>query len=197
MQKIRNKDDLINHYSKCLKYMVSDLDFQRYLGAGAAEKTIKYGDIKDVPSILDLLPEEKDYRIILTEWKKNMGHWCCLLRYGNTIEWFDSFGILPDGELKFVPKFLRKALGEQEHALTRILKKAKEDGFLVIYNKRRFQSQKPGVDTCGRWALSRVVSMLLGYDLEDYQQMIDKRVKETGKPADIVVCDLIPLPMGE
>jgi hypothetical protein len=195
MEKVRTKDDLMNYYQKCLKYMVSDLDFQRWLGAGAKEKTIKYGEIQPHHTIRDLIPEEKDYRIVLTEWKKNLGHWCCLLRYGNTIEWFDSFGTLPDGELKFVPKFLRKALGEQEHALTRLLKEAKKEGFQVIYNKRKFQSQKDGIDTCGRWALSRVVSMLMGYDLEDYQKMIDSKVAETGKPPDVVVCDLMPMPM--
>jgi len=196
MEKVRTKEDLINYYEKCLKYMVSDLDFQRWLGAGAKEKTIKYGDFQDVPSIQELLPEDKDYRIVLTEWKQNMGHWCCLLRYGNTIEWFDSYGVLPDAELKYVPKMMRRFLGEQEHALTRILKKAKEDGFLVIYNKRKFQKQKDGVDTCGRWTLSRVMAMLMGYDLDDYQKMIDKKVAETEKPADIVVCDLVPMPVG-
>ena len=193
MEKVRTKDDLARYYEKALKYMVSDTDFQRWLGQEARDKVIRYSDLQRYSSIQELLPEQKDYRIVLTEWKRNVGHWCCLLRYGDVIEWFDSYGTAPDGELRFVPERMKHILGEDRRILSALLKKAKEEGFTVIYNRKKLQHEGD-VSTCGRWTLSRIVTMKLGYDLDDYLKLIDKQVKGGGKPTDIVVIDLIPMP---
>ena len=84
--------------------MLSDTDFERYFGSGVKQKIIKYSDLAHYPTMQDLLPEEKDYRIVLTENKPNSGHWCALLRNGNNYEWWDSYdSYLTIPTLRFLP----------------------------------------------------------------------------------------------
>ena len=85
------KQKVLDYYEKELQKMLSDTDFERYFGSGVKQKIIKYSDLAHYPTMQDLLPEEKDYRIVLTENKPNSGHWCALLRNGNNYEWWDSY----------------------------------------------------------------------------------------------------------
>ena len=62
-----------------LAKMISDEDFNRYF-ADAPQKLLKYSDLANIHNIDELLPEEQDYRIILTESQRNSGHWCCILK---------------------------------------------------------------------------------------------------------------------
>ena len=60
-------------------------------------KIIEYNDLADYNEITDLLNKPIDYVIILIETTAdNVGHWVCVLRYGNTIESFNSYGEAPD-----------------------------------------------------------------------------------------------------
>jgi len=187
------KQRLIEHYEKLLSTMLSDADITNYLGGGK-EKIVKYSELADYATLADLLPEERDYRIILTESKRNQGHWCALLKYNSkgkeVIEWFDSYSGSPDSELKFIPLAIRKMLGETERHLTRLLKTA-DDKQSVIYNKKKFQELNDDVDTCGRWVVARVFMNKFGYDLEDFINKMEEIKDDTGKPFDIIVCDLV------
>lgn len=187
----RQREKLIDHYTKCLAYMVSDVDFQRWFGGDVASKIIKYSDLEHVQDIDELLPAKKDFIIILTENKKNEGHWCCLLKYDGLLEWFDPYGGVsgkPDGELSFISKAMKIVLHEDKHYLTRLLK---ESGKKVIWNKEEFQSLSDGVNTCGKWTIARIVMLNCGYTLKEFQDKIKQKMEETGKPPDIIMCDWI------
>jgi hypothetical protein len=187
-----DKEDLFKYYKNCLKYMVSSDDFGRWL-PDCKNKILKYSDLKNYKTIEDLLPENIDYKIILTEWKSNQGHWTCILRYGNIIEWFDSLSGQPDSELKYVPKIISRFLGEDKKILTKLIDTSKN--FTVIYNKKKLQKNIQGIDTCGRWILSRVLGLVLKHqDLVQYLNFIEKIHKSSNKPLDIIVCDLVPMP---
>ena len=190
---VKTKEDLVKHYEKCLEYMVSDSDFSRWLDDSNG-KILRYADLKGYGSIEPLLPGEIDYKIILTEWKRNTGHWCCLLRYGKTIEWFDPLGGMPDSELSFVPEWLRAKLGEDKRILSSLLRDAKAKGFTVIYNKKKLQQDKDGIDTCGRHTLARIMMLKVKhFNLEQYLDFLERQSKQTEKPFDILICDLIPM----
>jgi len=179
------KEKLINHYKKCLSQMISDLDFKRWL---ENPKIYKYSELNNIQNIDEILPEEKDFCIILTENEQNVGHWCCLLKYNGILEWNDSYGEKPDGELKFIPKMTKLLLGESKKPLTRLLKGS---GKKIIYNKEKFQSLKEGINTCGKWSIVRIIFFNCGYTLKDFQDKIKEKVNETGKPPDILICDWI------
>ncbi|NDD59382.1 MAG: hypothetical protein EBZ47_09125, partial [Chlamydiae bacterium] len=84
-------------------------------------KILKYSELANYGNLDELLPDPKDYKVILTESKRNQGHWCCLLKYptkeGCVYEWFDSYSGMPDSELKFIPASVRRMLGESKHHL--------------------------------------------------------------------------------
>lgn len=189
MSKNSAKQREIEKYQKLLSTMLSDADITNYLGGGK-EKIVKYSELADYETLEDLLPEERDYRIVLTESKRNQGHWCALVRNGNTFIWFDSYGAKPDGELKFIPMRIRRMLGEVKHHLTRLLSTTNPSQ-QVIYNKKRFQSLSDDVDTCGRWVVAFVFMNKIGYTLEDFIDKVEQVEDDTGKPSDIIVCDWV------
>ena len=138
-----SKDRLIDNYKKCLRQMTSDSDFQRYFGPECASRVIKYSQLNDYDNIEQLLPNNKDYVIILTEYKRSEGHWCLLYRKDDTLEWFDSYGGKsgkPDGEFSFISKAMQVFLNEDCRCLSKLLKKSDMN---VIYNKAKLQSCTP------------------------------------------------------
>jgi len=179
-------EKLVKTYKLKLAVMMSDSDIRRWLGDG--DYIMKYSELAGYESLRDLLPEDKSFKIILTEDRANQGHWTALLRYDNTVEWFDSIGVKPDGELRYIPNPIRACLGEKVKHLSRLLNTSP---WKVMYNKKKFQSLTQGVNTCGRWVIARVVMMKLGYTLEDFQDFVDHESAETGKPNDVLVVDLI------
>jgi len=179
-------------YIKRLATNISDSDIHRYF-PDAHQNIISYGDIAKYSDINQLLPHDKSYKIILIEDSKNHGHWCCICRYGDTIESFDSYGSGKlEYEFKFIPKFIRKQLGETKPYLENLLKKAKKGGAKIVYNHDRLQADGDGVNTCGRWVILRLLMMKeMNYDLDEFCRFMDKTSAETGKPADILVADFI------
>jgi len=184
------KQKLMQHYQHLLETMINDNDFKRYFGDDVSKKIIKYSDLNKYSNINQLLPNDTDYRIILTENQPNVGHWCAVLKYKNIIEWWDSYGVKPDGEFKYIPSSVRNALGQGGNRLSQLLK-TKSPNQQVYYNKKRFQSGADGINTCGRWTIARVLSMLCGWELDDFIDKVEEKSAETGKPFDILVCDWI------
>ena len=179
----------IERYTKALAVMISSDDFIRFLDDVGNDKILKYSELKNYNTMDELLPNEKDYKIILTESEINSGHWCCILKYNNTIEWFDSYGVKPDGELNFISAGMRKILGEDKHYLSKLIKTIKSpDKF--IYNKKKLQVLKDGINTCGRWSILRLILFKQGYNLDDFLRFIDEYCKNNDIPSDIAVVNL-------
>lgn len=195
-EKNRQKEQLLKKYQKQLAYMVSDGDFERMLGSDAEKKIIKYSELANYQSIHQLLPGERDYRIVLTETKPNSGHWCLLSKYPHkgeiVCEWFDSYGVRPDGELSFISSVMRKVLGEDKNILSKLLDKAKEGGARDVYNKKKFQILADNISTCGRWTMLRAKMMEMGYDLEDFIKFMEKAKDTYNVPFDILAIDFTP-----
>ena len=182
------KQKVINHYIKCLEYMMTDLDFKRYFGDNVP--ILKYSELGNYSNIQELLPEDKSFVIVLTESEYNSGHWCALMRYGKTIEWFDAYGVHPEGQLSFIPDTIKKMLGEDKYHLSKLLKTMPSD-MKFVYNNKKFQVLKDGVNTCGRWVVARILMMRFGYTLPEFIEKLKRKKNETGKPYDVLVCDWI------
>lgn len=183
------KDHLINMYKIELKKMVGESDFVRNLGLDVKNKILKYSELENYNNIDELIPIKNDYRILLLESKKNVGHWVCLIRTGDTLEFFDSYGKTHKGELKFIPKFINKMLNQEDDYLTRIMKSSKNPIFSTLH----LQSNNPNVCTCGRHVICRILTGKAGYDLTAYSKLLNKESKKQKKPIDILMCDWIPL----
>ena len=185
-----------NDTKEKLAKMISDSDFDRYF-SDAHQKLLKYSELANIHNIDELLPEDEDYRIILTESQRNSGHWCVILKYTDPhtgkkyIEWFDSYSGKPDSELAFIPAPINRMLGQDKHYLSKILKTVKEP-YNILYNATKYQKLKDGINTCGRWCILRLMMHHIGYSLADFKKFIKESSKmQNNKPYDILVCDWV------
>ena len=123
-----------------------------------------------------LLPKLKDYAIILYAEDGNIGHWVGLLKYGNLYEFFDSYGLMPGTELKWVNLKTRRTLNEATPCLTNILKQER-----CIYNHIRYQDLGSFAQTCGSHTVRRIYRLLTNsLGLGEYHKFM-KELKEESK----------------
>ena len=184
-----DKDIIIEKYKKELSKMVSTDDFIRNFGVSVVDKILKYSELEPYKTIDELIPEMDDFRIILLESQPKIGHWVCIIKKNNTLEFFDSYGKTHKGELKYIPKFMNKLLNQPDNYLTRILKSSPDP----IFSTLKLQNTNNSVATCGRHVIARILTSKAGYDLTDYQQLIKKECRRREMPPDILICHWVPI----
>jgi len=96
---------------------------------------------------------------LLYEWKEHEGHWVSLIRHGNQLEYFDSYGGevkgMPDAELDNIPKGKYKTQSHQDKPYLSYL--LLDCPYELSYNEFKFQKLDPRVRSCGRWAAARIL----------------------------------------
>lgn len=101
--------------------------------------------------------------IVLYETEPNFGHWVAVLETPEGYEHFDSFGVLPDGELKWCPAWLRHQTGQDvKRLLTMLYLQSLSTGKKVNYNNHKLQGERSM--TCGRWCALRIRNWHLSCD---------------------------------
>ena len=170
-----------------VNYAISNIDIAMYLDN---PNIVKYADLANFDNI-DQVFDGNPYVIILIESGQNKGHWCCLLRYNNSVEIFDSYSGTIDHELSYISKQMKAKLGEKNNCLTNLLKKSE---YTTVVNKYKFQSELGGIDTCGRHVLLRIMMFLCcGMDLNDYIKWFKAVASKLKLSNDLLVVKLIPL----
>lgn len=153
-------------------------------------KIMRYSDLAKYKTITQLLPKDKSYAFILYQHAPNNGHWVLLMRYGNTIEFFCSYGSQIDAPLKWTNPRDRQMLGEAVPYLTNLLKAQKE--FNVVHNPVQYQSKGSDKATCGAHDVMRLSQMLNhGQDLTDYYDYMSQIKKESGLSYDEIVANFV------
>ena len=151
---------------------ITDEDLKNYF-PNTKNFVMKYSDLENIKHLNEILPYDKSFKIILIEQNFNLGHWVLILRYGNVYEFFDSYGLKIDQELKFIHRIQNILLGQNKKYMTELFKKIPK-GFKKIVNRKRLQQVKNKSATCGRWVISRIQLMRMGYNLEEYQDFVKK-----------------------
>jgi hypothetical protein len=169
---------------------MTDLDLEQYTGV-KPEDIIKYSQLKNYASITDLLPKDKSFRIILIEDKYNSGHFVAILRYGDTIEFWNSYAGKPDDDWKFINRMIRAILGENSNELTRLFKNAEDLGFKTTHNTTRVQKLSNNIQTCGRWCVLRIELMKAGYNLPQFITFVKQYAKKLGKSTDYIASKMV------
>ncbi len=120
-------------------------------------RVVTYPQLADAHSIDQLLYPYNSFVVLILLKNEDYGHWVCVLRQSPTrLLFFDSYGIVPDNEFKWISQKKRVSLGEAEDSLTRLFDQAKHDGYTVEYNEYALQKKNKTVNTCGRWCVMRI-----------------------------------------
>ena len=138
---------------------------------------IEYTNLDQYNDIQEALGSQGACIILYME-SRNYGHWVLLMKKNNnTLEFFDSYGIILDDEFKFI-NYESGAQVQNLHYLTYLILKS---GFsYVICNTTKLQQDdKNKIQTCGRWVLARF--LLREMNIQDFNQlfnMVNDKVKD-------------------
>jgi hypothetical protein len=152
---------------KMLSYSLSSDDIRLYL---PNVPILEYKDLANYQTIQSLLPDQNCSVIILIETASKTGHWCSLSRRGNTLIWFDSYGLDIDSEFRYIPIKIQITLHESRKYLTHLVDNS---DFNLVYNGHKLQSRKSYVSTCGRFVVLWLMKFNEGYDLERFYEYLD------------------------
>jgi hypothetical protein len=113
--------------------------------------------------------------ILLYETEKNFGHWVALIKepgsgkdkQKNVVEFFDSYGVAPDEELRMVPEYFRRSSGQTLDKKTGggiLTELIDASPYQIQWNQVDFQEDNKSTNTCGRWAALRVLWRAVSLD---------------------------------
>ncbi len=164
---------------------MDDIDLKYYLGDSL--KLLTYNELGKYNSIDQLLPNDKDYIILLYPVvSETNGHYAMLYRFDNVIYYADSYGLEVDEPLSFSEKF-KNTPKKLSHLL--------DDCVLPIYyNTISFQNKKnTTISTCGSYCVFFILVMTeLNGNLYDAIKLLEELKKE--KPHltyDDIICQFI------
>lgn len=179
----------INKINDLVGKSISDQDLEKYFTRAIQKKIFVFGDLRKYNSIFQLLPKQKDFIIILIETQKDKGHWCCLTKNNNVICWFDSYGMSPGSELRFVDEDKKDELNEEHNYLKDLLNKSK---CKIEYNKIEFQDDSNSVRTCGKYVILYLILFNeKGFNLKQFQNFMKQQTKRLKLSYDQLVAYLI------
>lgn len=149
---------------------------------------LRYRDLARYQSIDQLLPNDKSYVIILFEQLPNLGHWVSLMKYGNTIEYYDSYAGPIEHPLIYSENN-NEVLGQPHGLIKRLLDNS---NYKVVYNGMKVQSSDSDIKTCGRHIASRI-KFLEDYDmnLSQYNIFLKSIKKALNSSTDDIISYLI------
>ena len=141
-----------------------------------------YKDIINATDIDDLFGPY-DSVVLLYEKEPKVGHWVGLLRKNGIIEFFDSYGIFPDNEKRYINRQFINLSGQRQNKLAQLLYDAWKK-YRVEYNDHHLQIMKDGVSTCGRHVISRIWHKNMTID--EYDKFINSFRNKGLNPDDVV-----------
>jgi hypothetical protein len=107
------------------------------------------------------------------------------MKYGNTIENFNSYGIDIDRQKNMLCRIANFNMGQSKNLLTKLVGLS---NYKYVVNKIPFQDDGHNTNTCGRWVALRIITAKdMFMPLDDFTRMIIKATKETGMTPDQLV----------
>jgi len=176
-------DKVSGGLAKIKDYPLSDADIRKILGDDIP--IIAYPDLGRFHSINQCFDSKGRCILFFPTTSHNNGHWCCMMKKPDGITFWDSYGEPPEEQKDDIPLEMKQYLDIDEPYLTKLLKSA---NCPVYYNTHQYQQLKDGVNSCGRWCVSRLLYIDKGEDY--FKKVVDKFCKETKKSPDDFVSAL-------
>ena len=149
-------------------------DLEKYF---PQSKIILFEELKG-KNLEKVLPANPDYVILLFELQSDFdGHWVCILRYDNTIEWWDPYGMTPAEVYESNTVQKNSSLNQDKNYASIMIKNfiTSHPKYNFIVNRKRFQKMEPGINTCGRWVTFRIKALMKkGMTLHEFYEFYKK-----------------------
>jgi hypothetical protein len=164
---------------KLQKYALGNDDIKQILGETVI---FRYPELEYVEHIDEIFDEQgRSIMLFLTDSDFN-GHWCCFLKKGNEIHYFDPYGLDPEEPKEWISKTKLEDLNQTKPFLMNLLKNS---GYKIYINHYPFQKEAKNVATCGKHCVVRLLNK--NKNLDQYLEMI---VKSKEDP-DVYVCGIV------
>jgi len=150
---------------KAKLYALSDEDIEDLLGEDIFICVYPY--LNEVEHIDQIFDDKGRCMLLFNTIDDSTGHWQCLIKKGNRIDFFDPYGTKPDEPMKWLTEAKRDELDMETKRLTQLLRAS---GYQVYYNNFEFQSDKNS-NTCGRHCCCRL--LMLNDNLDKYYKFIN------------------------
>ena len=167
-----------------MNYSLSDGDIRNMI---PNVNIVKYNDLANFNSIDEVL-KGRPTVILFELTERNNGHWICMFKNGDTVFFFDSYGVKIEDQKKHMNKqFFRSA-----NYLSKMLK---QSPYKIDYNATKYQQLSPDVSNCGRYVITRLKCM----DLNDteFKQVMKEACEEMNMSPDEVVVELTKAHLGK
>jgi hypothetical protein len=164
--------------AKAEAYALSDTDIQRLLGGSI--KITTYSDLEKMHSIDEAFDGKGRAILFFPQNNEQSGHWCCMIKKGREIEFFDPYGEEPDDQKSGIPKHKLEQMNMDKPVLSDLLENS---GYRIIFNKVQLQKLNNDTQTCGRHCVTRL--LYASYPIKRYRDIIAR----SGLTADEFVVD--------
>lgn len=159
---------------KIKDYALSNDDIQAILEPDT--KIFTYPAFADMESIDEAFDQLGRCIFLFLTQSETAGHWLCMFkRDDNTIEYFDSYGQKPEAQREWLTEEKLTELGEGEPYLYDLMR---QSGYKVFYNKFPYQTDRNDINTCGRWAVARLI--MKDYSNMQFHNAVKADMKERG-----------------
>jgi hypothetical protein len=153
-------------------YALSDADIKAMLGP---VKITTYPELEGISDINQLFDAQGRAILFFPNQTPTIGHWTCLIKRPNMIEFFDPYGERPDDQKDGMTRSKMEQLDIDQPLLSRLLRST---SLPVYYNSHAFQSSRDDVATCGRHCAVRL--LYKPFTIDKYA----KTIKRSGLKAD-------------
>jgi hypothetical protein len=181
-------------------YALTNDDIQKVLEPETRILTYpQFGTMRHIDDAFDSLG--RCIFLFLTE-SESSGHWICMwkgadksssgagrsrpAKKGKTIHYWDSYGMPPGGSRSWLTPEKLAELNESEPYLEHLLANS---GYRVVVNRNKYQKEKDGISTCGRWCLTRLV--MKDHDERTFKQLIKQSKMAPDDFVAVFVADML------
>lgn len=116
-----------------------------------------YRDLYKYDNLKDVLGPHKACVILYETREPLYGHWCVIFEQNpDTIEFMDSYGYLIDNEIS--PDFMSADILKRFYNGPKLRRLIYDSRYkYIVYNDHPLQERKFGINTCGRWVVTRLL----------------------------------------
>jgi len=171
--------DLTEGYYKNRDITKIPLNMLQIIMLNPYAEVMTYPELQNYDDIEDVFNGKQKIILLYLLQSEKSGHYVCLFKNSDGLNYFDSYGVMPDFQFELLSPEKRKQLNQEQDYLNNYLLKDHK----VIYNNITYQGLEKGTATCGCFVSHRLANS----HLNDFQYC--KIFVDSGKKPDDFVAE--------